>query len=171
MPTDPRLWMTRRQAAELCGLSPKTLDDAIRPLLPTAAVKGSGKSLRLLGPAVVQVHVERRAEQLRAATASRDSDDDGAVSPALERKREIEAELLQRKLAELDGRLVEVETFTEAVMPAIGGMRGAGRQLGATYGNDAVEIFNDAVSGFERAVVRFLDRAAEGKAKRDDGDD
>lgn len=156
---DPALWMTRRQCAELVGLSPQQFDDAVRPRLGDDATNGAGRTLRFDGPAVVAALVKYRLEQAKPAPPL--SEDEamilgGGDSPQLERFRKLKGDMLERDLGERDAELVRRRVMLDALRPAAAGMRAAGARLAKDYGNDAAAIFNEAVDDFANAVKQMI---------------
>lgn len=164
------LWLTRQQAAVLCGLSARQFDDAIRPRLPAGGERGTGQKLRISGPAVVAALVAYRVEQAKPAP----TDDDpllaaGGDSPNLERYRLAKAQLAERDLAERDRTLVRRQVIIDALRPAATGMRAAGDRLIKAFGNEAGQIFNEAVDDFEAAVTQTITRFGADDDNRADG--
>lgn len=165
------LWLTRQQAADLIELSPRQFDAVLRPRLPKEAERGSGKTLRIHGPAIVSALVDYRLEQAKPVP----SDDDpllaasGGDSPNLERYRLAKAMLAERDLAERDRDVVRRAVIAESLRPAVSGMRTAGDKLVSQFGNDAGDIYNEAVNDFEAAVVRTIERMADAADRSDGG--
>jgi hypothetical protein len=156
METLDRLWFTRNDIAALCGLSPRHFDDAIRPRAKDAE-RGTGKTKRFDGPKMVAAAIAYRLEQAAPATTE-DGDPllSGSDSPALERYRNVKADLAERDLAERDKVLVRANVIRDALRPAVSALRGTGDRLVRQFGNEAGDIFNEGVNEFEAAAKRVI---------------
>lgn len=155
METPDRLWFTRNDVAALCGLSPRHFDDAIRPRAK-GAERGAGKTKRFDGPKMVAAAIAYRLEQAAPVTEDGDPLLAGSDSPALERYRNVKADLAERDLAERDKVLVRSNMIRDALRPAIAAMRGTGDRLVRQFGNEAGDIFNEGVTEFEAAAKRVI---------------
>jgi len=153
------IWLTRQQAADLCGLSTRQFDEAIRPRA-IKAEKGTGKKLLLNAKAIVAALVAYRVEQAKPAIDPTSDDPLLAAvvgeSPALERYRLAKARLAEHDLSERDGILLRADAIKEALMAGIRVMRATGDRLVRQLGNVAGEIFNEGVAEFEAAAIRVL---------------
>ncbi len=92
-----------------------------------------------------------------AATDIWDDMEDGGTesspaSPALERKREVEYQLRLRDLAERDGQLVSRERTRQGLALAAGIFKQFGDTLQRQFGADALDLWNDALNDWERAI-------------------
>jgi hypothetical protein len=161
MPATPQqgddLWFSRQQAAKLCGVSTKTFDDSIRPLIPADAVKGAGAKLRYFGPAFVAALVRHRQKV----------DADGKVKPEeampnLERIRDYKAQLVEMDVQTRRGELVQLEKVKRAIAGGFVAFRGTGDQLVRRFGNDAGDLFNEGVAEFEHKAIAVLNDVSTG---------
>lgn len=73
-------------------------------------------------------------------------------SPALEKKREVEYQLRLRDLAERDGQLVSREHTRQGLALAAGIFKQFGDTLQRQFGSDALDLWNDALNDWERAI-------------------
>lgn len=159
MPSDKKLWVTRTQSAGLIGLSSRQFDEVIRTRLPKSAKRGAGKTLRYDAAEIVAAFVSYRFEQ-EAARFPTDEDDPllngaGGNTPNLERYRGYRADLAKRDVEERDKVLVRRNVILDALRPALSGMRCAGEKLIRQFGNDAGDIYNEAVDNFVESVNRL----------------
>ena len=148
-------WVTRLQAAELAGLQGAQFDRAFRELLPDGAEQGRGSSLRFDAVAVVTARVERESRR----SAPDPTDDpllDGSDSPALERYRLARAKLAERDLSERDGETVKVSVLRPVIRPGLTALRSGGDALRRKFGNEAGDIFNEALDAFGKACEKAL---------------
>ena len=154
------LTATRIEAAEICGLSPRQFDDAIRSRAKDATV-GKGAALRYRLRPIVEALVEYRVElSERQIRSSIDIDGDVQAGPmsseALERLRTANARLREMDLAERNGALVRLHVIADALRPAMVAMRSTGDRLTRKFGNDAGEIFNEGIADFEAAAAQVI---------------
>lgn len=158
-------WLTRVQAGELIELSARQFDDAIRPRLDSESKRGSGAKLRYHASAIVRAFVTYRVEQQSPVGTGEDDEllDPRVSSPNLERLRGFKADIAQLDWKEKDKQLVSRDVIFKAMRPAATGLRGAGDRLILRYGNDAGEIYNEAVQEFLEAMEKAV-RATDAKA-------
>ena len=149
------LWLTRGEAARLCGMGIRHFDEAVRPRA-AGAVRGSGAKLRYDAAKIVAALVEYRLAQLQASNSFDTADGGTSDSPALERGRLAKAQLLELELAERQKELIRAQAMREALRPAIAILRQVADRLIRKFGNDAGEIYNEGVDDFAAAVLRFL---------------
>ena len=83
----PAVWVSRGDAAALCGCGEKNFDDVVRPRLPARAVKGKGKSLQFDAVKLVTLLLDKYAEQIRQTMPAAGEELAGDTSPAMERVR------------------------------------------------------------------------------------
>lgn len=149
------LWVDAKAAAAAVGVTVRQFNNRWRPEMPKSAVKGGGKGRPVKFQLSAIIAADRKLQKSEWEE-SLPSDEDplmnGGDSPALERYRAARASIEERRLAQMDRTLVDLELLTEAMRPAIRGMRSAGDQLARKFGNDAAEIHNEAVDRFEQAL-------------------
>lgn len=165
MAREKKLWLTRTQAAALISLSSRQFDEVIRPRLATPAKRGAGKTLRYEATGVVATFVAYRVDQEVVRLLPDDEKDPllsvaAGSSPQLERYRKARADLAERDVKERDTDLVRRDVILGALRPAIAGMRGAGDRLVREFGNDAGEIYNEAVDDFADALEKTINPPA-----------
>lgn len=85
----------------------------------------------------------------------------GPASPALERKREVEYQLRLRDLAERDQQLVSREKTRQGLAVAAGIFKAFGDTLQRQFGADAIDLWNDALNDWERAIESFFGQGTE----------
>jgi len=163
------IWLTRQQAADLCGLSTRQFDEAIRPQA-IKAEKGTGKKLLLNAKAIVAALVAYRVEQAKPAIDPT-SDDPllstaAGDSPSLERYRLAKAKLAEHDLSEREKVLVRADLLNEAIRAGVAVNRATGDRLSRQFGNAAGEIFNEGLEEFLAAALRVL-KDNDGPAKPD----
>lgn len=153
------LTVTRVEAAEICGLSPRQFDEVIRPRAKDATT-GRGASLRFNLRPIVAALVEYRIEQLKPPVAP-----SGIIlnaSPeelaSLDRLRLANAQIAELELGERRASLVRLTVISDALRPALAAMRSTGDRLARRFGNDACEIFNEGICDFEAAALRMIER-------------
>jgi hypothetical protein len=147
------LRFTRQQAAKLARLSVERFDAAIRPLIPDAATEKNGRTLLMAGEAVVDAIAAHRARQgetdpLMAGTV--------ADSPALERYRLARARAAEMDLQERERTHLPIGELDGMLTHFASHLRRGGETLQRRFGNEASEIFNDAVDAAERAARKEL---------------
>lgn len=153
---DESLWVTRVQAGTLCGCGPQNFDDIVRRRLSDDAVRGSNRTLRFYAPAVVSAFVKYKLDSVKPAPVGDDALlVDGSDSPNLERYRLAKAIEVERKNDKEEGLLIPRPVIREALLPAAAAMRQAGERLAKLYGNDAHEIYAEAVNEYEAAITRL----------------
>jgi len=91
----------------------------------------------------------------------REGDAEPSESPALERKREVEYQLKLRDLAERDQQLVSREKTRQGLAVAAGIFKQFGDTLQRQFGADALDLWNDALNDWERAIESFFGQTAE----------
>lgn len=165
MTSSSSLWLTRRDAAALLGVSVRTVAD-LKHELKKGATRGKGATLRLHAPAVVEIWVAKQIEQAVAQLKPVGGDDGDPLmvgtakdSPGLERYRLGKAQMVEMDLDERRAVMVRRDALMNAIGPALKSMRAAGDLLTRQFGNDAGEIYNQAVAdfahGFSQALGRF----------------
>lgn len=87
--------------------------------------------------------------------------EDSPASPALERKREVEYQLRLRDLAERDQQLVSREKTRQGLAVAAGIFKAFGDTLQRQFGADAIDLWNDALNDWERAIESFFGQTPE----------
>lgn len=150
-PKDAALWLTRTDAAALCGLSTRSFDESVRPRLDKGASRGKAASLRYHGPAVVAALVAYRVEQARP-TDPGDPVMSGPNSPALERCRTATAVKLERANDVDAGTLVPADEIRRALAAGFAALRGVGEKLKARFGNDARDLYDLGLDDFLAAA-------------------
>ena len=159
------IWLTRQQAADLCGLSTRQFDEVIRPRA-IKAEKGTGKNLRLSAKAVVAALVAYRVEQAKPLIDPTGDDPLLASamgeSPALERYRLAKAKIAEHDLSEREKALIRADILDEAMRTGLKAFRGTGDRLVRECGNRAAEIFNEGIDEFESTANRVLSHYASG---------
>lgn len=148
--------MTRSHAAKLIGLSPRQLDEAIRPRLPEGAQTGIGRHLRIDARQLVATLVEYRIEQNAPVTDDPDPLMRGVASPALEEYRQVMTRIQKLNLAEREVRLIPVDMLEQVHSQFAGPIRDCGDQLQRQFGSEAVNILNEAIDEGVSAVEKCL---------------
>ncbi|MEM8493822.1 MAG: hypothetical protein AAF663_00365 [Planctomycetota bacterium] len=163
--TPKTLWITRQQAAELCGIGTRHFNDVIRPDLPKSATKGKAAALRFAAADVVAAHVAREVE--RATTPTGDEDDamTGPPSDMLERWREERWRISRIQRLELERTLMPIGIVREVLDAFAVPIRGAGDQLQKHHGNSARQVLDEAI---DEAVERAHRRIGQLCGKSDD---
>jgi hypothetical protein len=151
---DP-LWLTKPDAARVCGLSTRQFGDVIPPRLDKPAQRGAGAKLRYHAPAVVAALVAYRVEQAAPAVVDPDPAMNGPMTDNLERYRGWKADGEELTVKERRLELVKTSEVLKALAPALTAMKSAGDNLVRKFGNEAGEIFNDGVAAFEAAAVKL----------------
>lgn len=119
-------------------------------------IRGSGRTLRFYGPAVVAALVKYRLEQAKPTPVGDDALlADGSDSPNLERYRLAKAIEVERKNDKEEGLLIPRPVIREALLPAAAAMRQAAERLSKLYGDDAHAIYSEAVGEYEAAIARL----------------
>jgi len=84
-----------------------------------------------------------------------------SASPALERLREVQYEIKKRELAELDKTLVSRDTMRKMLTQGATILRSLGDTLQRQFGPDALDLLNDSLADFERAIEAFFEEQAQ----------
>lgn len=148
---DTSLWVTRKQAAELCGVSSRTFDDAVKPLIDAASVRGGRTNLQYHGPGVVKALLAYRMPKKGAAGADADP-----LLTADTNYRRLKIELAEMEVQERRGELVKKEAFKRAIAGGFIAFRGTGDQIARRHGNDAADLFNEGLTEFETVTLAAL---------------
>lgn len=153
-------WISKGEAARLCGLSVRQFDDAVGARLPDSARQGRGAKLRFDDAVVVATLVAYRIE-LAVKTVG---DDDASVwataaPDELAEKRRVETELLRDKLAESRGRLAPRQLIIEAFHSAGGAFRKAAERVQRKHGNEVGEAVTEMVDEYLGSIKKLFDES------------
>jgi len=154
------LSLTRTQAANLCRLSPRQFDEAIRPRIEEQYQFGDGRNLRFEGHAVVAALVQYRVVQAAPKPSFGDDVDAelmaGGDSPGLERYRNAKADLAEMDRDVRRGHLVPMAELEPVLTSFASVIRGTGDNLQRKFGPDAAEMLNAGVSEAVGTIESFL---------------
>jgi hypothetical protein len=162
---DDRLWLTRSEAAEICGLSARQFDEVLRQRADDAE-RGSGKTLRFHGPAIVAALLAYRLEQAKPA-----GDGDELMvgeSPVIDEYRRVKTAQERIKLSLLEQTAIPRTELEPALSAFAGVLRRAGETLKRSYGDDAASVLNDAVGEAVSAWERMLANVLRDPSKQSD---
>lgn len=111
--------------------------------------------------------------RIRAGDAAAEIWDEGEEprSPALERKREVEYQLRLRDLAERDGELVSREKTRQGLAAGAGVFKQFADTLQRQYGADALDLWNDALADWERAIEQLFGGEGTGDREQETEDE
>lgn len=156
MKPDP-FWLTKPQAAELCGLSTRQFSDVVPPKLDKSAVRGAGATLRFHAPAVVKALCDYRVDQAKPIDGDPLLGVDAGDSPELARYRRLKGDEVELNLSERRAMLVRMDKVLEALGPSLAAARGAGDRLRRQFGNEAGDIFNEFVDEWMAAAAKLVE--------------
>ena len=153
------MWVQRKTAARVIGVSPSTLDDAIRPKCEDAE-RGRGRGLELWLPAIVKAWHEHQIETHVDTAPPPDVDDpmfENADSPALERYRWARAEQEEMKASQMRGELVEIGDISDGLQLMASILRQAIETLQKQHGQDAADVLSDALDEVDTEIEGLVD--------------
>ena len=136
------------EVCELLAIAPSTWTRSVRPRLPADAIREGRGCAWVHCPSVVRCLLERDAKRS-------ESSGERTESEAVERKRQVEAELLQLKLSRAERTLVEVAEFREVFDEFVDRLRAVGdeaAQAGEIAGSEVQRRINEAVHESERLL-------------------
>jgi len=87
----------------------------------------------------------------------------GTDSPALERYRLARAKIAEHELEEKIEQLIPREQIHDGMTQLAGLLRSCGEQLQRAYGDDALDILNEALTGCQRVISSMFKDADHGK--------
>ena len=166
MAADDALWLTRRDAAKLIGISAAHFDNAIRPNLSPESFRGKSghASLRVYAPAVVEYRIKQKVAEV---AKPQDGDDAmlyaGSDSPNLERLREWKANHAELDFKKAKGELVARSEIEPIHVKLFGAIRRAVEIVQKRYGNDPAQIINEAVTDVQSQLKRMVEDSEPGR--------
>lgn len=109
-----------------------------------------------LAAVAVWIHelLANKGRQILASDAAEEiwDDEQAPASPALERTREVKYQLMLRDLAERDGQLVSRAAAHQCFAAAAAIFKTYGDTVQKKYGADALDLWNQTLTGWQRAV-------------------
>lgn len=143
-----QFYLTLEQCAWMADLSTVSFHEVIRPLIPKDDIKYKGRIVLINARAVHRAIVEHAAASIGGTT-----DED---SSALEAYRAARAEIAQMDVEERKRTHVPISKLRVALTKFSGRLRRAGEVLQRRFGNDASDVFNEAVDEAAQFVEKDL---------------
>lgn len=153
-PNEPQsedCWLTFTELSKALDISDKAVRE-IKRYVPAKWLK-AGKPMKLYGRGAILLWASRQGGV--------DADDSAVMSPALERKRELECERLRIELDKQVGDLVPRSQMRGLLMGMAAVLRRTGELLVRKFGNDAGEVLQEGIDD--------MDRLAQAEGFGDDG--
>lgn len=149
-------WLTKTQAAEVVGYSVRHFGERIQPLIEKQHWTGRGAKLRFMIHGVTKAAVDYATAQQKQPAEGIDPLLAGDDSDALDEYRREATTEKRLKNAVTRGELIDREKTADAIRAGITAMRETGDRLVRRFGNEAGDLFNDAVGEFEGVATRVI---------------
>ncbi len=168
-PQQPQLLLTQSQVGRAVGIGQRELQRRWLSVVPIDAVVGSGTRKRYTLDAIAAIvdGLRKREAEMGAAASDGDPDLFGEDSPALERYRTARAQLAELDLEVRRAKLLDREQLESHWNAGAVALRNAGERLQRRYGDEAVEIYNEGMADFARAVTEAIHAGHDRESTRD----